>query len=715
MAFFISSSFTRRIVSQSGRQLCHRQLKLSRPYTSFISVVNDHHQNAKKFTSKHHPIDLTLASQRPQCHRNVNFLSKNCLSTAAEELPLFTSLENIHPASAHAITHKLKLDRMTEIQYKTFGAASTGKDVLARARTGTGKTLAFLVPGIQSALRSGRIPGRHGHSIGFNNDGTQQRGGIAMLILSPTRELAAQIHNQAQLLTSSHTNSGDVSDSNKYPMVSQVIFGGSSRKNDVNKLKSNTPFILVATPGRLIDHMQNTHVNGVPFSEMIGNVSVLVLDEADRCLSMGFRKDMEWIFEVMGRYRQRQADNHQVLLEQRQTLLFSATFGKGLQSIMNQCMRSDYVTVDCVQDEDPTTHTNQSVAQTFVTLPQPKKRLDISTMNASDSSGVSKSSYGDVNECRWISGLVDIINDIIHVQYPDEFKVVVFFPTTAMCQFFSHIFTNIYKIPVIELHSKKSQANRTYTSKLFRQLDKGILFTTDVSARGVDYPNVSHVIQFGGAESRETYIHRLGRTARGAGKKGKGLIIATGKGEERAFVRGELRGLNIERDEAYQSLLFGNVISAEGDNGGGINGAKRRNDINATRLQKIRSSIRDNSNADLRSMASQTYRSLLGYYISRMNVIGANHKVEVVEYVNSLAVQMGFERGNMPSITPKVVNNIGLHGIRGLNVTEEKDSRRKRNNAVQKRMDLWSRDNADGKKDGRQQRGKYQRGRDRRW
>jgi ATP-dependent RNA helicase MSS116 len=438
-----------------------------------------------------------------------------------------------------------------------------------------------------------------------------------MLILSPTRELAVQIHNQAQVLTSSHTNSGDSINDSNHPMVCQVMYGGSSRNNDLKKLQSNTPFILVATPGRLIDHMQNSHVNGVPFSEMIGNVSVLIVDEADRCLDMGFRTDMEWILDVMGRYRKKQEDMQQTLMEERQTLLFSATFGKDLRSIMDKCMRHNYVTVDCVHDVDPTTHTNQSVSQTFVTLPPPRKRVDISTMNAAKSSIVSTSTYDDVDQYRWISGLVDIISDIVHVRNPDEFKVVVFFPTTALCQFFSHVFTNVYKIPVIELHSKKSQSNRTFTSKLFRQVDKGVLFTTDVSARGVDYPNVSHVIQFGSAETRETYIHRLGRTGR-AGRKGKGIIIVGSKGEERAFIGQELQGLEIKRDEFYQSVVFGNTIAKEGDEGGGVNGAKRRNDINAARLQKIRSSIRDNTNPDLRNLASQAYRSLLGYYVSRM-------------------------------------------------------------------------------------------------
>ncbi|KAK1741036.1 ATP-dependent RNA helicase [Skeletonema marinoi] len=357
---------------------------------------------------------------------------------------------------------------------------------------------------------------------------------------------------------------------------------------------------------------------------------------------------MEWILDVMGRYRMKQDEKQQALMEERQTLLFSATFGKDLRSIMDKCMRSNYVTVDCVHDVDPTSHTNQSVSQTFVTLPPPRKRVDISTMNASNSPSVTTNSYEDVNQYRWISGLVDIITDIVHVRNPDEFKVVVFFPTTAMCQFFSHLFTNVYKIPVIELHSKKTQS-----IELLRQNYFGS------SRCGLSECKPCH--SYGSAESRETYIHRLGRTGR-AGKKGKGIII--------------VGGLEIQRDETYQRLLLGDIVAEEGDEGGGINGANDA--MISTRL-------------DLRNMASQTYRSLLGYYVSRMRTIGASHKVEVVEFVNSLALQMGFENGKAPSLTPKVVNNIGLMASRH-NVSAERNNSRRGNAGSDKNAGPWTRE-----------------------
>lgn len=410
--------------------------------------------------------------------------------------PPFNVLPNLHPSSLHAITNKLKLTHATEIQYKTFEAASNGRDVLGRARTGTGKTLAFLLPSLESCLRGGRVPGPFGHvenSTGDDNDDygtltpTKKKGGIAILILSPTRELALQIHTQAQILTSSHANSRN---SHTYRMSSQVMYGGSSRRVDLEKLQDNLPYVLVATPGRLIDHMKNSRVGNVPFSEIIGGVSVLVLDEADRCLDMGFRSDMEWIIDVMKEYEQK--EQHEEYRHQRQTLLFSATLPKDLRSIMASSMRKDFVTVDCIHDVDPTSHTNERVDQTFLTLPSfvsgKRHANDLYRLsgNANNDDATNTSSNGnnfsvDASQYQWINGLVSIVQDIIHIQNPTNYKLVVFFPTTALAQFFSYLFNKIYNIPVIEIHSQKSQSNRTYNSNLFRKVKSGVLFTTDVS------------------------------------------------------------------------------------------------------------------------------------------------------------------------------------------------------------------------------------------
>jgi ATP-dependent RNA helicase MSS116 len=192
---------------------------------------------------------------------------------------------------------------------------------------------------------------------------------------------------------------------------------------------------------------------------------------------MGFQKDMQRILQIIDKYK----DNNS---QPRQTLLFSATVPPSLRTMMSSALRKDYITVDCVEDIDPTTHTNASVDQTFLTLPHPNDKmvntLDLHRLSPSTKGGNPNNTL-DVTQHRWISGLVDIIEDIIHVQNPTDYKLVVFFPTTSNTRFFSYVFNQVYKIPVIEIHSKKSQSNRTQCSNLFRDTKNGILFTSDVS------------------------------------------------------------------------------------------------------------------------------------------------------------------------------------------------------------------------------------------
>ena len=171
----------------------------------------------------------------------------------------------IHQASLHALTHKLKLTNPTEIQSNSYEAAITGRDVLARARTGTGKTLAYLLPSIENALANVK-------------SSSSSKRKVEILVLCPTRELASQIHTTSQLLAASHSNSDD-----SIRMHTQVMFGGVSKEKDAQKLQEKLPFILVATPGRLLDHMENTVVRGVKLGEILGSISVLVLDEVSCC------------------------------------------------------------------------------------------------------------------------------------------------------------------------------------------------------------------------------------------------------------------------------------------------------------------------------------------------------------------------------------------------------------------------------------------------
>ena len=176
----------------------------------------------------------------------------------AETYPQFAQVPDLHPSLKAALA-KMELVTMTEIQAKTWEAASAGQDVLGRARTGTGKTISFLLPALQQLLEAPKLEPNH----------------VAVLILSPTRELAAQIGEQTrQLLQMDKTA--------KQRITHQVIVGGNPKPKDISAFERTIPTILVATPGRLNDHLQTTKVRGQSFAKAVSKTKILVLDETDR-------------------------------------------------------------------------------------------------------------------------------------------------------------------------------------------------------------------------------------------------------------------------------------------------------------------------------------------------------------------------------------------------------------------------------------------------
>jgi ATP-dependent RNA helicase MSS116, mitochondrial len=177
---------------------------------------------------------------------------------------------------------------------------------------------------------------------------------------------------------------------------------------------------------------------------------------------MGFKNDVEAIISYLPRK------------DERQTLLFSATVPSDVKEVIRQTMRSKYVTIDCIHDKDPATQTNAQVAQTHVIVSA---------------------------EERLVSGTVDILRKLIAdtKQANEPLKLVVFFNTAHLVAYYAALFTAMptttLGLPVFELHSRKSQPYRTRTAANFREAKEAILFTSDVSARGVDYPGVTDVVQ----------------------------------------------------------------------------------------------------------------------------------------------------------------------------------------------------------------------------
>jgi ATP-dependent RNA helicase MSS116 len=384
--------------------------------------------------------------------------TESSFTTAAS----FAEQQQLSPQLRRALA-SMGLENMTEIQAATIGPALEGRDVLGRARTGTGKTVAFLVPSLERTA------------------GKSARQRVDVLAISPTRELASQIADQGELLLARDKKRGV-----------QVMFGGTKKPRDMARLERRTPALLVATPGRLLDHLRSTSLrDGTAFSDLLSDVQVLVLDEADQLLEMGFRND---VMEIL-RY----------LPAAKQTLLFSATVPPGVKEVMGATMHKDFVTVDCIGEgggaDSSATHSVDQVPQSHVLLP---------------SNG------------RAVAGVLEVV-EAAQASAPTSHKIIAFFPTAQMTAFYAYLFNSSAAAapplqPAIEIHSRKSQAQRTRSSEKFRQSRCAVMFSSDVSARGVDYPDVTHVLQFGLPASTEQYIHRLGRTGR-AGKLGKGVLV----------------------------------------------------------------------------------------------------------------------------------------------------------------------------------------------
>lgn len=206
----------------------------------------------------------------------------------------------------------------------------------------------------------------------------------------------------------------------------------------------------------------------------------MILDEADQLLDMGFKDSIESIVDA--------------LPKERQTLFFSATVSKQIKAIARTSLKPDFTFIDTVDPNEA--NTNLQVNQSFSVTPY-EQQLPL---------------------------LARIIED--HKKQNPNGKVMVFLPTTRGTQLYASLFEELTSYRLFSLHSKKSQEQRTRTSDRFRKSKGSIMFTSDVSARGVDYPDVSLVIQVGIPSSKEQYIHRIGRTGR-AGKTGEGVLMIT--------------------------------------------------------------------------------------------------------------------------------------------------------------------------------------------
>ena len=335
----------------------------------------------------------------------------------------------------------------TPIQLQAIPAVLAGNDLLAGAQTGTGKTAGFTLPILQmlSAVPSRQVPIRRSAV-------PSQRGSspVRALILTPTRELAAQVETS-------------VKDYGKYLNIkSLAVFGGVNITPQIRYLRSGVD-ILVATPGRLLDHIQQRTVD-------LSQIEILVLDEADRMLDMGFIRDIRRILAV--------------LPAQRQNLLFSATFSSEIKEL----------------------------AQTILTQP-----VLIEVARHITSAETIEQEIYRVDRVRKAELLIQLIQDYNWNQ------VLVFTRTKhgadRLCKQLSD-----YSISALAIHANKSQSVRTKTLAKFKSGDVQVLVATDIAARGIDINELPQVINFDLPDVPEDYVHRIGRTGR-AGSSGAALSL----------------------------------------------------------------------------------------------------------------------------------------------------------------------------------------------
>ncbi|XP_065196173.1 uncharacterized protein LOC135827642 [Sycon ciliatum] len=337
-----------------------------------------------------------------------------------------------------AAIEEMGFTEMTEIQAKSIGPLLKGMDVLGAARTGSGKTLSFLIPVVELMRKLSFMP----------------RNGTGTIIISPTRELALQIFGVLRELMEKHKQTYG------------IIMGGANRKSEAERLQKGVN-ILVATPGRLLDHLQNTH--GFNFK----NMKALVIDEADRILEIGFEEEMKQIIRL--------------LPKRRQTMLFSATQTRNVKDLARISLSEAPLYVGVDDDKDASTV--DGLEQGYLVVPSEMRFLMLFTF----------------------------------LKRNQDKKVMVFFSSCNAVKYHSELL-NYIDIPVMDIHGKQKQNKRTSTFYSFCQAEKAILLCTDVAARGLDIPEVDWIVQFDPPDDPKEYIHRVGRTAR-AGTKGNALLF----------------------------------------------------------------------------------------------------------------------------------------------------------------------------------------------
>ncbi|MDD3268420.1 MAG: DEAD/DEAH box helicase [Syntrophomonadaceae bacterium] len=337
----------------------------------------------------------------------------------------------IEPSIIQALIN-MGFEEATPIQEKTIPIAMMGKDLIGRAQTGTGKTAAFGIPLVERC--------------------ETEREQIQGIVITPTRELAMQVAEELNRI-------GHIKNIRSLP-----IYGGQEIDRQIKALKKR-PHIIVGTPGRLMDHMRRKTIR-------LQQIKIVVLDEADEMLNMGFKEDIEAILQQMP--------------DERQTLLFSATIPAYIQSLARQFMKNPELI-----HIDPREVTVSNIAQEYIETPERQK--------------------------------LDILCRLLDMQNPD--LAIVFGRTKRRVDEIAEALSG-RGYSAEGIHGDLSQNMRDSVMRKFKAGEIEVLVATDVAARGLDITGITHIYNFDIPQDLEGYVHRIGRTGR-AGESGLATTFVT--------------------------------------------------------------------------------------------------------------------------------------------------------------------------------------------
>lgn len=517
----------------------------------------------------------------------------------------------------------MAFDFMTPVQSQVLaGLPSLKSDCLVQAKTGTGKTTAFLLPAIQNTIIE-----------------SPRKGQVAILILSPTRELALQIAAEASRLVSRL----------RTPLQVHTAFGGTAKASNLGKFRNGDPKILVATPGRLNDYLSESDVRA-KFDEM----KTLVLDEADRMLDAGFLPDILKVLRALPSKKDGQW----------QGMCFSATLPPKIQQVLSNVLKKDHISISTIDVSEPPTL--EKVPQYSVVIPEVEDTFPV---------------------------LFSLIKEEINATKGDS-KIIVFGTTANLVALYAQVFEAQTHLKVYELQSRLSQPARTKATDAFKAAKSGCMFATDVIGRGMDFPDVTLVLQVGLPVDADSYTHRVGRTAR-AGKDGRAVLLLT---------QAESFFLKVNHQFPINAYPASDKI---------LNDATSRSQI-----FNVLQSVEPKS----KQKAYSAYLGFMKVFLNKMQI----DATKLVRMANVFAME-GMQCNEVPEMEKKTIAKMGLKGVPGIRfaapsqggqpsvkrglpiqdhaVDRDGPSRRLRHQGVPEPLNTFANSNGSGNRGGRGGRG----------